>query len=114
MTELNNKHSSTARNSATWLNRFLADLDVVRPANTVRAYRQDLTRWIAFCEASSIGALAARPTDIIAFVRAERERVTRTGQTVGARTIVRRLSALRQWYEFLMLEPELTGVRRNP
>lgn len=114
MTELNTDPSSTIQGAAAWLNRFLADLDVVRPANTVRAYRQDLTRWLTFCEASGIGALAARPTDIIAFVRAERERVTRSGEAVGARTLVRRLSTLRQWYEFLMLEPELTGVRRNP
>ena len=80
----------------------------------MRAYRHDLTRWLAFCEALSINALAARSTNIIAFVRAERERVTRTGAPVSARTLVRRLSALRQWYEFLMLEPELNGVRRNP
>lgn len=97
-----------------WFDRFINDLSVVRPANTVRAYRQDLARWLAFCEAASLDALTARPTDIIRFVRAERERPIHDDQTVGARTLVRRLSALRQWYEFLMLEPELTGVRRNP
>lgn len=86
----------------------------MRPANTVRAYRQDIARWLAFCESTGIDALTARPTDIIQFVRAERERPISGDQTVGARTLVRRLSALRQWYEFLMLEPELTGVRRNP
>ncbi|MCI0392330.1 MAG: tyrosine-type recombinase/integrase [Acidobacteria bacterium] len=100
--------------SSYWFDRFIKDLSVVRPANTVRAYRQDIARWLAFCEASGIDALTARPTDIIWFVRAERERPTRGDQPVGARTLVRRLSALRQWYEFLMLEPELTGVRCNP
>ena len=97
-----------------WFDRFIKDLSVVHPANTVRAYRQDIARWLAFCEASGINALTARPTDIIRVVRAERERPTRGDQPVGARTLVRRLSALRQWYEFLMLEPELTGVCRNP
>jgi integrase/recombinase XerD len=100
--------------SSDWFDRFIKDLLVVRPANTVRAYRQDIARWLAFCESAGIDALTARPTDIIQFVRAERERPIRGDQTVGARTLVRRLSALRQWYEFLMLEPELTGVRRNP
>lgn len=114
MTELNSELSSTGQDAATWLNRFLVDLAVVRPANTVRAYRQDLMRWLAFCKAADVDALSARPTDIVAFVRAERERVTRSGATVGARTLVRRLSALRQFYEFLMLEPEQTGVHRNP
>jgi len=28
--------------------------------------------------------------------------------------MVRRLSAIRQWYAYLALEPEETGVRRNP
>ncbi|MCA1626407.1 MAG: tyrosine-type recombinase/integrase, partial [Acidobacteria bacterium] len=104
-------HASAA---SYWFDRFIKDLSVIRPTNTVRAYRQDIARWLAFCTASSVDALNARPTDIIQFVRAERERPTRSDQTVGARTLVRRLSALRQWYEFLMLEPEQTGVRRNP
>ncbi|MGE3440434.1 MAG: tyrosine-type recombinase/integrase, partial [Blastocatellales bacterium] len=105
------QHSPT---SSDWFGRFIKDLSVVRPANTVRAYRQDIARWLAFCESAGIDALTARPTDIIQFIRAKRERQIRGDQTVGARTLVRRLSALRQWYEFLMLEPELTGVRRNP
>lgn len=47
-------------------------------------------------------------------MRSEPGRRIGGGKTVGARTIVRRLSALRQWYEFLMLEPEQTGVQSNP
>lgn len=100
--------------SSYWFDRFIEDLSVVRPANTVRAYRQDIARWLAFCASGDINALTARPTDIIRFIRAERERPIGGDQTVGARTLVRRLSALRQWYEFLRLEPERTGVRANP
>jgi site-specific recombinase XerD len=99
---------------ASWAERFLADLAVVRSANTVRAYRQDLMRWLAFCTARSVDPFQAGPRVVIDFIRAERERPTRAGATVGARTIVRRLAAVRQWYAFLSLEPDLTGVRRNP
>lgn len=97
-----------------WVQRFLDDLAVVRSVNTVRAYRHDLARWIGFCCGTTTDPLCARPADVIAFIRHERERSIRDGTTVGARTIVRRLSAIRQWYCFLMLEPERTGVHRNP
>jgi integrase/recombinase XerD len=33
---------------------------------------------------------------------------------VSARSVVRRLAAIRQWYAYLALEPEATGVRQNP
>lgn len=97
-----------------WFERYIDDLSTVRPDNPVRAYRHDLFRWLAFCNDSGINALAARPKDIIQFIRTERERPTCRGATVGARTLVRRLAALRQWYEYLMLEPEQTGVHTNP
>lgn len=97
-----------------WLDRFLADLAVTRSANTVRAYRQDLARWLAFCRQEGVEPLAARPHSAIAFVRAERERPCGAGRTVGPRTVARRLAAIRQWYAYLALEPEATGVRRNP
>ena len=97
-----------------WVGRFLDDLSVVRSANTVRAYRHDLARWVGFCEVSGVNPLRALPSDVIGFVRAERERAIRGGTTVGARTMVRRLAAIRRWYEFLSLEPELTSVERNP
>ncbi|MBI4497686.1 MAG: DNA polymerase III subunit alpha [Chloroflexi bacterium] len=97
-----------------WAERFLTDLAVVRSANTVRAYRQDLTRWLAFCSTHGVEPLQAQPRTVIDFIRTERERPTRGGTTVSARTVVRRLAAIRQWYAFLSLEPELTGIRRNP
>ncbi len=102
------------RDAAGWVRRFLADLAVVRSSNTVRAYRQDLTRWLDFCAAEGISPLAAHPRHAIAFLRAERQRTLRGGGTVSARTLVRRLTAIRQWYAFLLVEPERTGVRRNP
>ena len=106
-------HSSSPDVDA-WVERFLADLATVRSANTVRAYRHDLARWTAFCRAYAVDPFGARPRNVIAFIRAERARPTRRGATVGARTVVRRLAAIRQWYAFLALEPEQTGVRRNP
>lgn len=97
-----------------WLQRFLSDLEVVRSHNTVRAYRQDLCRWMDFCEKQGTDPLVARARDVIGFVRAERGRLTRGGEAISARTVVRRLAALRRWYDFLCLEPESTGVWRNP
>lgn len=114
MTELNQQPIAINPPAEQWLERFLQDLAVVRPANTVRAYRQDLERWLAFCATTDIFPLAVRPRQIIEFVRFERERQIKSGSTVSPRTLVRRLSALRQWYTFLMLEPEETGVIRNP
>src|SRR3712207_2308569 len=81
-----------AQNSQAWLDRYLTDLAVVRSANTVRAYRDDLARWLAFCALVPVDPLRIRPHTVIAFIRHERERVTRTGRAVGARTIVRRLA----------------------
>lgn len=112
MKDVNNEQHTS--DTSFWLERFVEDLSTVRPYNTVKAYRQDLMRWLAFCNEAGIDALAARPTDIIQFLRTARERPTCRGATVGARTLVRRLASLRQWYEFLMLEPEQTGIQRNP
>src|SRR5258708_7124012 len=56
----------------------------------------------------------AGPRVAIAFIRFERERSYRRERTVGPRTVVRRLSAIRQWYAYLALQPEETGVTRNP
>lgn len=97
-----------------WIERFLSDLAVVRSANTVRAYRQDLTRWLAFCATNGVDPLRVSPRIVIDFIRAERQRPIRKGGAVSARTVVRCLAAIRQWYAYLSLEPELTGIRRNP
>jgi site-specific recombinase XerD len=97
-----------------WVQHFLEDIAVVRTANTVRAYAFDLQRWTRFCQTLEIDPFRARPRIVIKFIRAERERVYRTDRTVSPRTVVRRLSAIRQWYAYLALEPEQTGVTRNP
>ncbi len=100
--------------AAVWMHRFLADLAVVRSANTVRAYQHDLSRWADFCRVAAVDPLRARPRDVVAFIRHEHARSARAAGTIGARTLVRRLSAIRQWYTYLTLEPEVTGVQRNP
>jgi site-specific recombinase XerD len=97
-----------------WVERFVADLAVVRPPNTVRAYTNDLNRWLKFCESINVDPLKVRPANVFEFIRSERERVTRGSATVGARTTVRRLAAIRLWYTFLCLEPEYTNVSKNP
>src|SRR5216683_78259 len=97
-----------------WIQRFLDDLSVVRSANTVRAYAFDLRRWTCFCQHLEIDPFEARPRAAIEFIRLERQRSYRTDKTISARTLVRRLTAIRQWYAYLALEPEETGVRRNP
>jgi site-specific recombinase XerD len=102
---------STAKD---WAERFVADLTVVRPVNTVRAYTHDLTRWLKFCETIDVDPLKVRTIHVIDFIRFERQRVTRDTATVNPRTVVRRLSAIRLWYSFLSLEPEHTNVSKNP
>lgn len=99
---------------ARWLERFRADLAAVRSANTVRAYAADIRRWIAFCQAIDTHPFAVRPRMAIEFIRQESARTYGKDQTVSARSIVRRLSAIRQWYAYLALEPEATGIQRNP
>ena len=97
-----------------WVQRFLDDLVVVRSPNTVRAYSFDLRRWARFCQQLEIDPFCARPRTAIQFIRVERKRPHRGDMTISPRTLVRRLTAIRQWYEYLALEPEETGVHRNP
>lgn len=99
---------------ARWAQRFLDDLTVVRSANTVRAYAADVRRWITFCQAMDTHPFEVRPRMAIEFIRQETERTCGKDRTVSTRSIVRRLSAIRQWYAYLALEPEATGVCRNP
>jgi site-specific recombinase XerC len=94
--------------------RFVDDLRVIRSANTVRAYEADVQRWVVFCRALGVNPFCAGRRTAIKFIRAERERIHRAHKTVSARTVVRRLSAIRQWCAYLALEPEETGVGRNP
>src|SRR4030088_2765603 len=93
-----------------WIHRFLDDLAVVRSDNTVRAYAFDLRRWAHFCLTMGIDPFLARPRTAIEFIRVESARSYRVDKTVSARTLVRRLTAIRQWYAYLALELEETGV----
>jgi hypothetical protein len=89
--------------------RFLGDLAVVRSANTVRAYAFDLKRWAWFCGKQEVDPFRARPRTAIEFIRADRERSYRVDKAISARTLVRRLTAVRQWYAYLALESEETA-----
>lgn len=97
-----------------WVQSFVKDLGVIRSAATVLAYVSDVRRWISFCQDREVHPFRARPRVAIAFIRFERERNYRPDRTVGPRTVVRRFSAIRQWYGYLALQPEETGVHRNP
>jgi len=99
---------------AGWMQRFLDDLAVVRSANTVRAYAADVQRWIAFCQTRDTHPFEVRPRMAIEFIRQESGRGWGKDKAVSTRSIVRRLSAIRQWYAYLALEPDVTGVHRNP
>jgi site-specific recombinase XerD len=99
---------------ADWLRWFLEDLAVIRSPNTVRAYAADVHRWTTFCQMLGVDPFGARPRTAIEFIRTERKRTYGADKTVSARTLVRRLSAIRQWYGYLALQPEETGVFRNP
>jgi integrase/recombinase XerC len=97
-----------------WVRSFVEDLGVVRSAATVRAYVSDVRRWVSFCQDREVHPFRVGPRVAIAFIRFERERNYRPDRTVGPRTVVRRLSAIRRWYSYLALQPEETGVQRNP
>jgi integrase/recombinase XerC len=91
-----------------WIERFAAHLKHERrmSAHTIAAYRHDLLRLGAFCEARKI----ARWDDVgNAHVRTFAAASHAAG--LGARSIQRRLSAARTFYEFLLREG---GCARNP
>ena len=67
-------------------------------ANTLAAYRRDLTDFLAFAAARGVGELGADP----GLVRAYLARLAGAG--LAPRTQARRLSALRQFHRFLVVE----------
>lgn len=106
-----------------WADRFLADLAVDYRANTARAYAFDLARWLNHCTEQTLDPLRVRPRDVLGFIEVERRRPARPsseGQkparagNVSDRTISRRLSAIRQWYHYLCLHQDQTGITDNP
>ena len=77
-------------------------------ANTCAAYERDLRDVIQFLEKRSVEIVTATTADLRAYLQDLAQRPTRSGN-VSKRTIARRLSALRQFYSFLISE----GQRDN-
>lgn len=97
-----------------WIARFLGHLEGERrlSRHTVHAYRHDLGRLAAFCDARGIGGWAALGNpQVRSFAAFEHA----TG--LGPRSVQRRLSAVRTFYDYLLREglgnPE-AGVGSNP
>jgi integrase/recombinase XerC len=91
-----------------WIDRFLSHLAHERrmSGHTVAAYRHDLLALAQFGEARKIAAWKLLDhSQLRAFAAAEH------GKGLGARSIQRRLSAARTFYEFLMREGHCA---RNP
>jgi integrase/recombinase XerC len=92
-----------------WIERFLAHLAHERrmSAHTLAAYRHDLRRLLAFCERRALltwGALENR--QVRAFAAAEH------AGGIAPRSIQRRLSAVRSFYEYLIREG--ASLAHNP
>jgi len=91
-----------------WVDRFLAHLALERrmSSHTVAAYRHDLLTLIAFSARRDIGRWdAINNSQVRAFAAAEH------AGGISPRSIQRRLSAVRSFYEFLMREG---AVAHNP
>jgi integrase/recombinase XerC len=91
-----------------WIERFASHMKHERrmSAQTVSAYLSDMAQLAAFCDARKI----ARFSDIDA-VQVRTFAAADHARGLGARSIQRRLSALRTFYEFLVREG---GVAHNP
>ncbi len=87
------------------LEAFLEMMAAERGAsrNTLSAYRSDLLDFARFCSGRRVPLLAASSADLRAYLQ------TLHAGGVAARTAVRRLSALRQFYLYLVRE----GVRTD-
>jgi integrase/recombinase XerD len=94
---------------------YLQHLQVERglAANSVAAYRRDLTRYIGFL--TSVGRTAideARPDDVAGFLVAVREGRDGLG-VLSASSAARAVVAVRGWHRFLTREG-LTSTDRHP
>lgn len=91
----------------TSVEKFLEVLVAERGAakNTVAAYKRDLADYCEYLKTKSSDIATATTTDIKAYVKelSSRDSADKTGNT-SARTVNRRLSALRQYYRFLNSE----------
>jgi site-specific recombinase XerD len=82
-------------------------------AETLRAYRQDLSRFQAFLKERGLRVNQVKPSTVIEFVKylGTSKGRTRNGNLSPA-TVARRLSVVSAYYEFLRGESE--GTIRNP
>ena len=87
-----------------WLPRFLAHLSVERrlSAHTDTSYRADLQRFVAYCDRSHVRDWRAVDSQHVRMFAAAEFR-----QGSSPRTIQRRLSALRSFFNFLLREKAL-------
>lgn len=97
-----------------WINNFLEMLASEKGAaqNTISAYDRDLIDVDLFLQARNTSVEAAKSSDIKAYI----DDLTNKTQTKGdrenkttSRTIARRISALRQFYKFIISE----GIRED-
>jgi integrase/recombinase XerC len=89
-----------------WIDRFVAHLASERrlSPHTVAAYRHDLSRLARFCEKRSIRAWSGLGNpQVRAFAAAEH------AGGLGPRSVQRRLSAVRTFFEYLLREGFCTG-----
>jgi integrase/recombinase XerC len=91
-----------------WIDRFLSHLALERQVSghTIAAYRHDLLALLAFCERCKLARFDALDHRLVRTFAAALH-----GAGLGARSIQRRLSAVRTFYEFLLREG---SVKRNP
>jgi len=96
------------RSESDWMTRFLAHLNFERrlSSHTVSAYRHDLRTLLAFCERRGVKRWnALNNFQVRAFAAGEH------AGGIAPRSIQRRLSATRTFYEYLMREG---AVKNNP
>jgi integrase/recombinase XerC len=95
-------------NESEWIERFASHLKHERrmSAHTVAAYLADLAQLAVFCDARKIASFSGIDTVQVRTFAAKSH-----AQGLAARSIQRRLSALRTFFEFLMREGAST---RNP
>ncbi|WP_344080176.1 tyrosine-type recombinase/integrase [Luedemannella helvata] len=81
-------------------------------AHTRDAYRRDVTAWLSWCAERGLDPLAATFVHVNAYARELDATVdARTGRTLSAATVARKLSGLSSWYAFLV---RLAAIRANP
>jgi integrase/recombinase XerD len=90
------------------IERFLESLSTqTARRETLRAYRQDLTRFANFLKAKGLCANQVRPTTINEFVKHISDNTGRTvSSNLAPATVSRRLSVISAYYEWLGSEAE--------